>query len=275
MEPTGSEEQLAVKEYTSYVAFLDVLGFRALVGSPDWRKKLETYIEAVDHATRSGGTDALQYVIFSDSVIINSKQDDYESFEFIVTACATLFAGFLESGIAVRGAIAHGKVRRSEKKNGTFVAGGPIIEAYGYESRQNWVGIMLCPSTTESLPDLEQRCALPLSEDITARFDLRRLRLPALIQQNPCIRFHKEDKGNLDEPDTFEGHAVLPTGAGIEAWNIVPKLDRALQSLERLKMIAPDPKAQKKYSHTLDWLGLAKRRWETMTTRLRSAELAP
>src|SRR5437870_4726779 len=80
---------------TGYVAFLDVLGFRAMVSGAESEKKLGQYIETVDGAVRDAGSDLVQYVIFSDSLVVNSKDDTANSFNAIVASCGTLFSRFL------------------------------------------------------------------------------------------------------------------------------------------------------------------------------------
>jgi len=135
-----------IEPYTGYVAFLDVLGFRELVGRPDSQDRLTQYIGSVDRAIQAAGPEVLQYVVFSDSVVINSRAGGLGQLEAILRACSTIFRELLRSRIPVRGAIAHGSFLRSNQPNGTFVAGRPIVQAYDYQERQNWVGIMLAPS---------------------------------------------------------------------------------------------------------------------------------
>src|SRR6516164_4868445 len=148
---SGKTSDVATKK--GYVAFLDVLGFRALVGGIHADQRLNDYLETVDRAVKASGEHVLQYVIFSDSIVVNSKEDDEEAFESIVGARSALFAQFLQEEIALRGSVAHGEFIRSERSNGVFVAGKPIVEAYEYEQRQDWVGIILCPSTVSKHTD--------------------------------------------------------------------------------------------------------------------------
>ena len=83
------------------MAFLDVLGFRSIVAGTNADAALKDYVNSVDRAVQTDKNDGLQYVIFSDSVIVNS-------FLRLLEACATLFGDFLRADIMVRGAIAHG-----------------------------------------------------------------------------------------------------------------------------------------------------------------------
>jgi hypothetical protein len=262
MNSTETAHKSDVKRLTGYVAFLDVLGFRAIVGRQDAVDRLEKYVNTVDSAIQTAGPQALQYVIFSDSIVISSDSDDEACFDSIVAACGTLFAEFLQKRIAMRGAIAHGQFLRSTKTNGAFVAGRPIVDAYDYETRQDWVGILLCPSTIESKVDLSQKCQLPSSyQRQVAGFDFNTLNLPMLFQRNFRIPFHRNDESSLTEPDTYDGLALLPTGAGTTLSNITSKLDLSLRSLDYLKSVAPDPRSQQKFSYTIDWLNGVRQSW--------------
>jgi hypothetical protein len=213
--------------------------------------KLKAYVDEVDRAIQTAGETVLQYVIFSDSVVISSVNDDEESFLSLVRACATLFAEFLQKGIPIRGAISHGEFTRSANKNGSFVAGQPIVEAYDYEGRQDWVGILLCPSTMRKQGATAQRFRRPGRDEIKPGFDLKRLDLPTLLGYSERIPFHKEEGA-----DYFyhAGYAVLPTGEGVTFRNILEKLEKAVDSLKAIRLVAPGPKEQLKIQHAINWL---------------------
>src|SRR5262245_14073421 len=64
----------------------------------------------------------------------------------------------LEKEIPLRGAIAHGSLTRTKTKNGgVFVAGKPIVDAYRFETVQNWLGVMVAPSVLKKVPNLDKR----------------------------------------------------------------------------------------------------------------------
>jgi hypothetical protein len=259
---TGNQDD--VKTYTGYVAFLDVLGFRSIINSANSDEILKKYVSIVDKAILNEDMYGLEYVIFSDSVIVNSFNDDDESFFKMLDACATLFNKLLMIGIPVRGAIAHGRYQYSNKDHGKFVAGKPIVEAYTYEGKQDWIGIMLCPSVTSKYEDLKTRCSHYVARDLigtqgasNAEID-RFLSLLSFYQ----IPFHKENMALLDEVTHFEGYAVLPTGKSVTYANIVVALDQSRQSLEIKKMAAPGPKEQDKYRKTIYWLNSLVEEWK-------------
>lgn len=265
------DNQDDVKTYTGYVAFLDVLGFRSIINSIESDATIKKYVEIVDKAILNEDAYGLEYVIFSDSVIVNSFHDDDESFFKMIDACATLFNKLLMIGIPVRGAIAHGRYQYSNKNHGKFVAGKPIVEAYTYEGKQDWIGIMLCPTVTNKYEGLKTRCSHYVARGLIgtqggSNVEIDRfLSLLSFYQ----IPFHKENMELLDEVTHYEGYAVLPTGKSVTYVNIVAALDQARQSLEVKKMAAPGPKEQEKYRKTIYWLNSIAREWELTLQVLR------
>jgi hypothetical protein len=69
-----------VNEYIGYLAFLDVLGFRSIFAAANNSAALRDYVDKVDRAVQTDKNDGVQYVIFSDSVIVSSVRDDDDSF---------------------------------------------------------------------------------------------------------------------------------------------------------------------------------------------------
>jgi hypothetical protein len=62
----------------------------------------------------------------------------------------------LENEIALRGAIAYGDYRREKNAGGVFVAGKAIVDAYTFERQQDWVGVMLAPTTVRRFSGLKE-----------------------------------------------------------------------------------------------------------------------
>src|SRR5215470_15169194 len=142
-----------------FVALLDVLGFKELVTRDEHRAYMELVAELIEGRQRD---EPLQYVLFSDTVVINTTKDGEAILWELSRACSALFAALLLKDIPVRGAVAYGEFDRSlEDANGTIVAGRPIVEAYQYELKQNWLGVMFCPSILRLFPDLVNACRLP------------------------------------------------------------------------------------------------------------------
>jgi hypothetical protein len=165
-----------------FVALLDVLGFSSLVGGDPSGEKIHRYLECLKSATAQSEVD---YVVFSDSVVLTAKGDGPESLIAIAAACSRLLADLLNEGIPLRGAIAYGEFFRSRIVDSVFVAGRAVIDAYQFEQAQNWVGVMLAPSSIVRVPDLGSRCCLAgdFSKDALDKFQAR---IPWAAHIQPC-----------------------------------------------------------------------------------------
>src|SRR5688572_10903185 len=63
---------------TGFVALMDVLGFRDLVGRDDQLERVGKYAETVSsllETTREHAPAQVEFVLFSDSVVINTRDD--------------------------------------------------------------------------------------------------------------------------------------------------------------------------------------------------------
>jgi hypothetical protein len=117
-----------------FVAFVDVLGFRAIAADGnrlvEYGAKVETSLD----------DSRIQSVVFSDSMIITKEGTDAESLRVLCEVCSRLMFNLIRACIPVRGAIAAGPFFRQILETGSgklgrsvFLAGSPIIEAYDYE----------------------------------------------------------------------------------------------------------------------------------------------
>ena len=140
-----------------YIALLDVLGFSALVGGGTSSERLSAYLACLETASSSN---AVNYVVFSDSIVLTAKGFDDTSFIAVARGCANLLAALLAEGIALRGAITFGEIFRSSVGESVFVAGRAVIAAYEYERQQDWVGVMVAPNAVKQFPDIQDRCKL-------------------------------------------------------------------------------------------------------------------
>ena len=101
---------------------------------------------------------------------------------------------------------AHGPFFRKAKADSAFVAGKAVIDAYNFEIKQDWVGIMLAPSALTRVPNLAERCKLENPGTQEGR-RLIRANLPwsAFVQRYGLIPFHKVDP--FDDA-LFDGFAI-------------------------------------------------------------------
>jgi hypothetical protein len=243
--------------FKGYAALLDVMGFSSMVASENHSRRIEDYLSALNDNPDLRDKN-IEYVVFSDSIVVTTANDTDDSLQMIAKACSSVFGAFLKLEIPVRGAITHGSYIRQKTDSGTFVAGRAIVDAYQFEKIQNWCGIMLCPSIVEKVSDLSDRCRLykvvrTEREAVQRQIDLAPW--SAFIQPCDSIPFH-------GEPSTlYSGFAIPPTNGQVDPRQVRDSLKSGLKSLERLKSIAPDPKAQMKYTAACNWLSELHSRW--------------
>jgi len=248
-----------------FVAFLDVLGFADLMSREDHEQRLEEYFSAVSTYGSAEGASGLQHVLFSDSIVINTTSLGVESFGLLARNCSRLAGLLITRGVAVRGAIAHGTFSRSSGTNGTIVAGAPIIDAYRREQEQEWVGISLCPRVLDAVP-LEELCALV--ENVGNVGDSSR---QAKIKANLPLLLHVQQAliplrgGTAFEDHSVEGYAIVPSDASLETpQSLFYSVDRIDKALQRMKLRAPDARAQKKYVAAQEFLRKVAFRWQVL-----------
>jgi hypothetical protein len=234
---------------SGYVALLDVLGFSDRVmrgGFADLDAYIKTVLQVTD-PNPSIGT-----ILFSDTVVLYTFDDSEPAFGSLVAACSNLFHDLVMAGVPVRGAISHGDFVRSEHDgHGTVIAGRPIIEAHHYESRLQWIGIMLTPSVLEHADVSANRCAL----NVTATMDEPERFTDALIRLGfqPCASIPLEDRSG--EASEFEGFAIVPMSLQVRSIkDMRDSIEKVGRRLERLKQLAPDARSQAKYQRTIVWL---------------------
>ena len=243
-----------------YVALLDVLGFTELVSGETHAEKLGQYVHSLEMVTNE--TD-VEIVLFSDTIVMTSLGDTPESLLALLQPCSHAFGLLLSREIAVRGAISYGSFIRYRNPKGVFLAGRAIIDAYRFQQKQDWVGIMLAPSVLHMRPDLGKLCSMPeqtASSEEKLRELSTRLDWSLFIHDCEAIPFHTADPF---QPQTYKGFAVVPTDTLVkDPKEMVENLHRARQYLDRLESLAPDPKSQKKYSEARMWLARVLGKWQ-------------
>ena len=155
----------------AYVAFLDVLGFKALVENNSHEELSRIYEKALlggmsfglsnrQYATLNGpagrvltkDTTAVPVnsLIVSDSIIIWTKDDSRRSFQDIVSVVRGVLAHSCFEGLPLRGAISVGPVSWIESRLGSAthniqssVFGIGLTRAYQLEKNQEWSGCVV------------------------------------------------------------------------------------------------------------------------------------
>lgn len=166
----------------AYVAFLDVLGFKALVENNTHEELLRIYDKALlggitlglsnrkymivngpDGRSFTNDTTAVPVnsLVVSDSVIIWSSDDSARSFNEVVSVVRGVIAHSHFNGLPLRGAISLGPVSWMDSRLGSAthnvqssVFGVGLTKAYQLEKDQDWAG---CVVADESLRRFEER----------------------------------------------------------------------------------------------------------------------
>lgn len=159
--PSGGIVQDPAKPSEYLVAFLDVLGFEALLNAVGLDELARRYDELLDAALFPQSESRpwsvgialikgepvpgmmwlpIQTAYFSDSLLLWASYHPSHVPEFL-DRCARVFCAALALGIPVRGALSVG-MATLDKSRGIYL-GAPLIEAVRLESKSNWVGVSL------------------------------------------------------------------------------------------------------------------------------------
>src|SRR5258708_1355891 len=105
----------------AYVAFLDVLGFSALIAY-DRGGRITKYLECLQNVFRGPSQAShVTYLVFSDSIVLTTQHEGKEQLQELIQRCSMLLAVMLENDIALRGSIAFGPYITENTESGTFV----------------------------------------------------------------------------------------------------------------------------------------------------------
>jgi hypothetical protein len=248
-----------LEKIRGFVAVIDVLGFREMVTRSDDLSHVKEYITTVVSLFENNQNSKLQFVLFSDNLIVNTTDDSESSFGEILRACSGLFCELTNYQIAIRGAIAHGSFMRSETTSqGVILAGRPIIEALYYQDQQGWLGIILAPSVIRYDERIQKLSVPTATRGESDGVWLDRNRLALRLQRWPRIPFHVTA---LTDEGHFDGYAVVPMRFMLaEATDTTKSLAETMANLEKMRAAAPDPRSQKKYSESLKWVASVQQR---------------
>jgi hypothetical protein len=249
-----------VKRLDGFVALIDVLGFRELVGREDELTEVGRYVDVVVELLAQPEK-KLQFVLFSDNLLINTYDASVSSLYHLIVACSRLSYELAERGIAVRGAIAAGRFLRSPNTGqGVILAGRPIVEANQYEHEQDWVGIMLAQSSIRGREDkLRDKTTTRAPRPGERQDDWLAENSWAMFLQPAQIPFH----GGLEPgSERLDGFAILPMTEGARsAQSVRASITRTRDQYRKMKLSAPNPGAQRKFSFADCFLHGAAQTW--------------
>jgi hypothetical protein len=233
-----------------------------------FNQKFEEYSRILRKATQRNNRD-IQHITFSDSVIINTKEANERNLLDLIWAIAEINYRLLtELDIPICGSVSKGPFSRYEdKKNGNvIIAGAPIIDAYQYEQRQNWIGVMLSPTVLRDNPNLFQYGSFnPPRDDNEAKEIKSCFPWPLLIRRYRSIPFKKL---NDFDDQNYDGFVIVPQNSGCqEPAELIKDLDDYKNRLDPLMAFASEPDQQNKYRETARWIEEVKNYWGDVSNR--------
>lgn len=145
-----------------YFAFLDILGFKALVKNNDHKILVELYEnlfsfpvtfynnfinnEQKNLEERFGqnfNPSGLRLVNISDSIVFWTKNSREQSLIELLYAIKLLMSVSMKLGIPLRGAVVMGDIEVIEKNGKISIIGKGLVHAYELEKKQKWSGCMI------------------------------------------------------------------------------------------------------------------------------------
>lgn len=136
-----------------YIAFLDIMGFKNYVyrNSHDLVKKRMISLNEILNETEkqihkiskqlNNIDDPIKTIIFSDSILLFSKDGSKDSLENILFTCQILLTECLEKKIPIKGAISFGRITADFEKSLFFGKG--LIDAYELQDQLFMYGVIL------------------------------------------------------------------------------------------------------------------------------------
>ena len=117
---------------TRYIAYLDILGFKDMLGDKEFRDKATLLIEALEERIEFDQRKHpyLSYLAISDTIIITAEKGKAPELCWKV---AQVQNALLTIGFCVRGGIAFGELLVYESKSRRNIFGVPLADAYSIE----------------------------------------------------------------------------------------------------------------------------------------------
>lgn len=139
-----------------YVAFIDIMGFKDLVARNN-HEDIYTLMKKMHHRRKmaeniqwgQASSKLVTTTTYSDSIIMYSKDDTYNSMYSLICAVSALTNDLLIDGIPHKGAVAFG-ILTLDHENSIFF-GQPLIDAYLLQEEINFYGIIMHGTAEEEL----------------------------------------------------------------------------------------------------------------------------
>lgn len=189
------------------VLFMDIMGFKDRVTRTKHKELLKTLTDfknlndRLKPLLKDDKGELLRMVQFSDSIIIASMNPNKQSLNRIVKAAVVLMQNALESGFALKGAIAMGPLT-FDADTGIYF-GLPIVDAYLLEEELKFYGVAFHHSVE---PLIEGYIKLPPQrggQPLYAPIDTCKLQLKTGQSSHYCVLYHKMSKALAKADDSL------------------------------------------------------------------------
>jgi hypothetical protein len=149
MDKTKSTQFASWKVSTKrFVGYIDIMGFKDMVSRSTHQEIYELMMKidegkliAEDAPWTNRKIKRVRTTSFSDSIMIYSKDDNYESFNSFIIAVSGLTDDLLRAGIPHKGAVAYGTMTLDSVREIYF--GQPLIDAYLLQEEIYFYGIVV------------------------------------------------------------------------------------------------------------------------------------
>ena len=262
-----------------FVAFIDILGFRERLAF--YEQKMTSYFVDITKFFNSNGVD---FYVFSDNIFLVSERLTEENWKAelskLIRVCSELLFNQTLKGIPLRGCLSWGRTtvtgnfeEQSEPfppgKDKSIVYGDSLIDAYAFETKQDWLGIMISPSIfNPSGKKTEEKRKLLLSffEERTYGLmtsgSVSKLKMLQSLCIDNDVFFHVAGLYPIPvkEEQPLMGYAILPRRRNYANKNrslldsINSDFENVNAMLGSLFMASPTPKIQRKYTNTINFL---------------------
>ena len=199
------------------ILFMDIMGFKDRVTRTPHKDLLKTLTDFKELNDRlkpllsDKNGELLRMVQFSDSIIIASMNPDKKSLNRIVKAAVVLMHNALESGFALKGAIAQGPLTFDA---GTGIYFGlPIVDAYLLEEELKFYGVAFHHSVEPLIEDYIKQPPQRDYQPLYAPIEACKLPLKSGNSSYYCVAYQKMSK-DLSKNDYSKRLSTLVTNIG-------------------------------------------------------------
>lgn len=219
-------EYVRANKAMRWAAYFDLLGTCVRIRTEELSLVFSAYKKAVDKlkAWREPHR-TVTSVWFSDTFLLYTNDESVQSFKAIEMLGHWFAFWLIYNRIAVRGSLAHGEFYADARER--VYLGGALLDACHWGENQDWLGFVLTPSAVDRLSDLDL--------SVKTMRDYRYYPVPLK---------HRAHGTPQLQPACILGNWFRSEG----------RTNRLLSKLRIMRAKQVDPKIQRKYKRTIDFL---------------------